>query len=279
MGAAKFLLPFHCRPLTRPASLVVVPCVNGDRASCREWGTIILKRTLVMIPALGCDSELYREIAAALADLVEPTTVICGGRTIGASVVEVLNQVPPEFIVLGTSFGGRVALELSLAAPDRIKGLWVIGSGSGPAADPAAGRARSARLRGGEFEAVIGELANFAVHLPGPNGSAARDMALRMMRRQGAELMARQSDAMAARGDVTPRLGEIACPALCLWGNKDQFSPPRDGLALATSLPHARFVEVPDCGHFPTLEAPGETVDAARHWLHASRLAAAAPVG
>lgn len=234
-----------------------------------------MKRTLVMIPALGCDSELYREVAAALSDLVKPRTVICGGSTIGASVVEVLNQVPPEFIVLGTSFGGRVALELALAAPERVKGLWVIGSGSSPAADPAAGRLRSARLRGGEFEAAIRELATMAVHLPGPNGPAARDASLRMMRRQGAELMARQSDAMATRGDVTVRLGEIACPALMLWGSKDQFSASRDGLTLAASMPRARFVEIPDCGHFPTLEAPGETVDAARHWLHASGLAAA----
>jgi pimeloyl-ACP methyl ester carboxylesterase len=226
-----------------------------------------------MIPALGCDSELYREVAAGLADLIEPRTIICGGGTIAACVVEILGQAPVEFIILGTSFGGRVALETTLNAPERVKGLWVIGSGPGPAADPVAGRLRSARLRGGEFETVIAELANMAVHLPGPNGEAAREASLRMMRRQGAELMARQSDAMTLRIDVSARLGEIACPALMLWGEKDGFSSPRDGLALAASLPNARFVEIPDCGHFPTLEAPAETLDAARHWLHASRLA------
>jgi pimeloyl-ACP methyl ester carboxylesterase len=233
------------------------------------------KACLVMIPALGCDSELYRDVAAGLSDLVEPRTVMCGGRTIAASVVEVLSQAPSEFIILGTSFGGRVALETALNAPDRVKGLWVIGAGPGPVADPAAGRLRSARLRGGEFETVVNELASMAVHLPGPNGEGAREASLRMMRRQGGELMARQSDAMALRVDITPRLGEIACPALMLWGEKDRFSSPRDGLVLSASLPNARFVEIPDCGHFPTLEAPGETLDAARHWLHASGLAKA----
>jgi pimeloyl-ACP methyl ester carboxylesterase len=235
----------------------------------------MMKPALVMIPALGCDSELYREVAAALGDLVTPSTIICGGGTIAASVVEVLTQAPHDFIVLGTSFGGRVALETAIAAPQRVKGLWVIGSGAGPATDPAAGRARSARLRGGEFDAVIGEVANMAVYGAGPHGSSAREAALGMMRRQGAEHMARQSDAMASRGDATARLGEIVCPALMLWGSKDQFSPPREGLALASSLSNARFVEIPDCGHFPTLEAPSETIDAARHWLHAAGLAAA----
>ena len=84
--------------------------------------------------------------------------------------------------------------------------------------------------------------------------------------------MARQSDAMAGRGDVALRLSEITCPALMLWGEKDQFSEPREGLRLAQTLVNARYVEIPDCGHFPTLEAPEETLDAARHWLNASRL-------
>ena len=227
-----------------------------------------------MIPALGCDGELYREVAAGLADLVELRTIICSGGTIAGSVEEVLNGAPPEFIVLGTSFGGRVALETALTTPQRVLGMWIIGAGPGPVADPAAGFRRSARLRCGEFETVVAELADIAVHLPGPNGASAHETALRMMRRQGAELMARQSDAMAGRGDVTARLAEISCPALMLWGERDRFSNPSDGLALAAALPHARFVEIPDCGHFPTLEAPGETLDAARHWLHASHLSA-----
>jgi pimeloyl-ACP methyl ester carboxylesterase len=231
-----------------------------------------MKHSLVMIPALGCDSELYEKIAAGLADLVTPRTIISGGSTIAAGVVEVLTQAPAEFIILGTSFGGRVALEVAIAGPGRVKGLWVIGAGSGPAADPAAGRERSARLRGGEFKAVIGEMATRVIYERGTHAAQARSSALRMMRRQGAELMARQSDAMAGRGDVALRLSEITCPTLMLWGERDQLSDPREGLRLAQALANARYVEILDCGHFPTLEAPAETLDAARHWLNASRL-------
>ncbi|MFL5258575.1 MAG: alpha/beta fold hydrolase [Hyphomicrobiales bacterium] len=227
------------------------------------------KPALVMLPALGCDAALYEEVAAGLADIVVPQTIVCDGETIGACIEQVLAAAPSQFIVLGTSFGGRVALETALAAPGRIKGLWIVGAGPGRVADPAAGRERSRRIRGGEFEAVIAEMAEKAVYEPGPNGAAARDRALRMLRRIDPERMARQSDAMAARGDVAERLGEIACPAMMLWGSKDQFSNPREGLAMAAGLPNARFVEIPDCGHFPTIEAPVETLDAARHWLRA----------
>jgi pimeloyl-ACP methyl ester carboxylesterase len=227
------------------------------------------KPTLVMVPALGCDAELYAEVAAGLADIIVPQTIVCDGETIGACIEQLLAAAPSRFIVLGTSFGGRVALETALAAPRRVKGLWVIGAGPGRVADPAAGRERSRRIRGGEYEAVIAEMAEQAVYDLGPNGAAARDRALRMLRRIDPERMARQSDAMAARGDLTGRLGEIACPALMLWGNKDRFSSPREGLALAAALPNARYVEIRDCGHFPTLEAAAETLDAARHWLRA----------
>ena len=45
-------------------------------------------------------------------------------------------------------------------------------------------------------------------HLPGPNGPATRHAFIAMARKQGAELMARQSDALANRGDLRPRLGK-----------------------------------------------------------------------
>jgi pimeloyl-ACP methyl ester carboxylesterase len=38
-------------------------------------------------------------------------------------------------------------------------------------------------------------------------------------------------------------------------------------------LPNARYVEIAECGHFPSLEAPEETADAIHHWLVASGLA------
>jgi pimeloyl-ACP methyl ester carboxylesterase len=36
---------------------------------------------------------------------------------------------------------------------------------------------------------------------------------------------------------------------------------------MAGLIPNARYVEIADCGHLPTLEAPEEVIDAARHWL------------
>ena len=223
--------------------------------------------TLIAIPALGCDEKLYEKIAAGLDDLVSLRTMMADKNRLAACVEQVLDAAPEQFIVLGTSFGGRVAMEAAVAAPARVKGLVVIGSSAGPSPDRSAGLRRSQRLRGGEFETVIGDRAAMIAHLPGPDGPATREDFIAMARRQGADLVARQSDALAWREDLYPRLGEISCPALMLWGAQDQFSPASDGLKMSSLAQHGRYVELAECGHLPTLEYPEETAGAINHWM------------
>ena len=229
-------------------------------------------KNLVMIPAMGCDDRLYTQLAQSLSSQIKVRIIVVYKAELEACVEEVLALAPQRFSLLGTSFGGRIALELALTAPNRIEGLVVIGAGAGPAADPAAGRQRSVRLRGGEFENVVAEMADMVSHLPGPHGQMARDMFIDMARGQGADVMARQSDALAGRLDLWGRIGDITCPSLMLWGEHDKFSPAREGLRISTLIPHARYAEIADCGHFPSLEAPEETADIVLHWLQDTKL-------
>ena len=228
---------------------------------------------LVMIPAFGCDERLYAAIAPLLPANVLTSTLICDGDTFAACVEQVLARAPEQFVILGTSFGGRVALETALAAPGRVRGLVVIGSGPGPVADPRAGLRRSERLRAGEYAAVAAEMGDMIADMEGPNGPATREAFIEMCATLGPDVMTRQSDALAKRPDLRPRLGEIACPALMLWGVNDRFSPAGDGLAMAAAIPDGRFVEIARCGHFPSLEYPEETAAAIDHWMEDARLA------
>jgi pimeloyl-ACP methyl ester carboxylesterase len=245
--------------------------IAPGRAAIRAWGGDM--KELLLVPALGCDARLYGEIAPHLDALIRTQTIIPDRDSFAGCVEQLLAAEPDRFVVLGTSFGGRVALETVLAAPERVEGLIVIGSTPGPLADPVAGRRRSERLRGGEFEAVVREMADIITHRPGPNGEKARELFIAMARTQGSALMARQSDALAGRVDRWPRLAGIACPALMLWGRHDQFAPAAEGLRMAAAVPRGRFVEIADCGHLPTLEAPMEAFDAITHWLVDSGLA------
>jgi pimeloyl-ACP methyl ester carboxylesterase len=224
-------------------------------------------RNLVMIPALGCDGGLYAGILPRLAGVTKPVMMVADRDTLTGCVQQVLERAPEKFIILGTSFGGRTALEAALAAPQRVEGLVVIGAGPGVAADPSAGFRRTERLRGEEFGNVVTEMADMVSHLPGPNGPKARDAFISMAQKLGGAVMARQSAALSQRLDLWPRLGEIACPSLMLWGREDKFSPAADGLKMSTCLPRGRYAEISACGHFPSLEAPEETADIILHWL------------
>ena len=53
----------------------------------------------------------------------------------------------------------------------------------------------------------------------------------------------RQTDA------VQGRYGELRCPVQVLWGEQDQWIPIERGRELASLLPNARFIAVPDSGH------------------------------
>lgn len=182
-------------------------------------------------------------------------------------VAEVLRQAPDQFAVLGTSMGGRLALEVALAAPDRVTGLCVIGAGAGPVADRVAGLRRSARIRSGERAQVIAEMAEMVAHLPGPRGHATRQAFIDMASSFDLETLARQSDALAQRVDRWDELEEIEALTLCLWGAHDKFSPAADGLRLAEAVQMGSFVEISGCGHFPTLEYPEEATEAIALWL------------
>jgi pimeloyl-ACP methyl ester carboxylesterase len=221
---------------------------------------------LVLIPALGCDAGLYAPLVPLL-EQAECRTVVAGADNMTDNARQVLGQAPDSFIVLGTSFGGTVAAHVAVMAPERVRGLVVIGSWPGAAADPALGLRRSARIRGGEFDRVVAEMAAMIAHLPGPNGPAACEAFAAMARTQGPDLMARQSDALAHRPNLLPALGNLKCPSLLLWGAHDKFVSAADGRTLAAAMPGARFVELPECGHFPSLEYPVETAAAIQGWM------------
>ncbi|MGQ4427962.1 alpha/beta fold hydrolase, partial [Streptomyces violaceoruber] len=51
----------------------------------------------------------------------------------------------------------------------------------------------------------------------------------------------------------------VDVPALVVWGESDRIVTPVYGRAVARAIPGARFVEVPEAGHLPHLEAPDAT--------------------
>jgi len=92
-----------------------------------------------------------------------------------------------------------------------------------------------------------------------------------------------QSDLAAAKAwegglwqtiDIRPLLPRISCPTLLLVGERDLICGPSQAKLIAESLPDARLVSVPDCGHFVPVEAPEAFTAAVTRFLEPSPSAA-----
>lgn len=208
---------------------------------------------VVFIPALLCDGRLYSEIIADLGGQMEAHVMMSPKPDLADSVADILARAPDKFVLAGTSYGGNLALEIALAAPERVKALWLMGC------NPAGPQTGGPDLAGGlqaNPDAVFALLAGLVVHQLAvePAGSF-----MTMAQTVGGAAGAAQARASSRRADRTARLGELKMPTLVLWGEEDALVPATVGRKLADALPHATFHQLADCGHLPTLEKPKQS--------------------
>jgi len=222
---------------------------------------------VVFLPAMLCDDELYCPQLEGLRDLIDPLVLTVAEATIAEAAMMVLRDAPPRFLIVGTSYGGNLALEVAIRAPSRVSALWLMGCNPGPVSDPTAARTRNERVQRGEFNAVVDELAAAIVYEHGPHVTDAANSFRRMARRAGQTVFLRQNASLLGRADRRTDLTQIACPTLIVWGRKDQFARVEHGAEMAAKIPRGQLIVLDNCGHLPTLEQPDATVAVAREWL------------
>jgi len=211
------------------------------------------KTQIVFIPALLCDEALYTPMIERLGDKVEAHVMLSPKPSLAESVTDILARAPDKFVLVGTSYAGNLALEIAIAAPERVTALWLMGCNPG-VAEPG-----GPDLPGGLTatpDAVIDMLGSIIAH---PDNTAAAVTFKKMAHRVGAAAGARQATALSLRQDAVSRFGALTMPALVLWGADDALVPVAIGKAMADNLPQAHFHVLQLCGHLPTLEKPEES--------------------
>jgi pimeloyl-ACP methyl ester carboxylesterase len=178
-------------------------------------------------------------------------------------------------VVVGNSSGGTLALELALAAPERVDGLVLIApwvyvqrpvipvalAESWPLERLSLLIARKLGAGGGLLELSYADTARITPE-----------------RRRLAELHTQTRDwdlawaALLNRSLSTPigigdRLAEIRRPVLVVTGDADRLVAPDDSLRVAEGLPDGEFVSLPGCGHVPHEECPVRFAAAVDAWL------------
>jgi 2-succinyl-6-hydroxy-2,4-cyclohexadiene-1-carboxylate synthase len=182
--------------------------------------------------------------------------------TFAAVVADVAAAAPERFVLCGYSLGGRVALHVALAHPQRVSRLVLVASTAG-IDDPALRAERrdaDERLAADTERGTIEAFAERWMHQPlfaGTPPAAAAYWRADILRNDPAALAAVLRGLGAGAMDpLWDRLGELdGLPVTIIAGERDgRYAA--IGRRLAGALPGARLLVVPGAGHGLPREAP-----------------------
>jgi pimeloyl-ACP methyl ester carboxylesterase len=153
-----------------------------------------------------------------------------------------------RFRMVGTSFGGMVAQEIAVTAPERIERMALLCTSSGGEGgasyplhtlrdlSPEDARERSMTLMDSRFDEEW--LATHPLDRLLTEG-----MASRATTEEGSEAARGEREQLEARKghDVWDRLPRVACPTLVAAGRYDGIAPPANGKAIAAQITNAEL--------------------------------------
>lgn len=209
---------------------------------------------LVMLPAMGCDGQLWAQQVIALGDVSHPQLGdLTVDPTLEAMAARVLAHTPPRFAVAGVSLGGYVALEMIRQAPERIERVALFGTRA------------SLRMRA----RTLGEQGMLATapHADPLLTPIISGPVQAMAERVGAATFERQQRALLARPDIGEAIRAVRVPTLVAVGDRDRICLPEDARELAALIPTAHFRLIRQCGHLAPMERPGEVTALLRAFL------------
>lgn len=183
--------------------------------------------------------------------------------TLNACVADVVADTPGRFAVAGYSMGGRLALRVALAHPERVERLVLVGTTPGIADDVERGARREAdealasELEDGlDLEAFARRWAKQSIFKGQPPEVAAAAHEDRLRNEPAGLAAALRGLGQGAAEPLWARLGELRMPVVVIAGERDGTYA-KLAERMVVRLPRARALIVPGAGHAVHLEAPG----------------------
>lgn len=152
--------------------------------------------------------------------------------------------------IAGHSLGGAIALSLSLAYPDSIKGIILIGTGAKLKVLPLI-------LEGitHDTEKTVENIVEFAFSTK--TSQALKNQAVNAMMGCRAEVISNDFRAC-DNFDIMESVSSITTPTLIICGADDTLTLPKYSLYLNKSIHASKFILVEDAGHMVMIEKPAE---------------------
>lgn len=174
--------------------------------------------------------------------------------------------------VMGISMGGRIAQELAIEHPEKLRRLVLASTDYGARAQPASDAVRATMIQVASTKGTQGseDFLRLCV-APGrlERGDTFPDGIIPAP--PESDILVRQL--MAIRSfDAYDRIGHIKADTLVLQGAEDQINPVENGPALQERIPGARLARIEGAGHMFVWEKPAEAAAIVREFLKSGEL-------
>lgn len=171
-----------------------------------------------------------------------------GSREYAQAVLPVLAEMAPPVVVVGHSFGGRVAVHLAQIAKGRVGGIVLTGT---PLVRPsAAPRKPPLRFRTAKRMASL--------HLISPGRLEAARIRHGSADYRAAEGVMRPILVKLLHEDYSEQLRSLRCPVELVWGDDDSEVPISGAEMLLRAIPDAHLTVYEGAGHLTPLTLPAE---------------------
>lgn len=189
--------------------------------------------TVVLLHPWPKDERVWApQLLAALPRAVTPR-LYGRGSDVDDWAAEILGEVQGELLLAGASMGGYVALAMARQAPERVRGMALVGS----RADADTDERRAFR------DELIEQLQSGSRH-PDSVETVSNE-----------ELIAAQR-AIQRRPDASEVVRSFARPLLVIVGDRDEVVPVEYARSVAVLAPQGRLALVEDAGHLVALDQP-----------------------
>ena len=165
--------------------------------------------------------------------------------------------------VIGTSYGGRVAMEFALLYPEAVLSMSIISSLSESDVyidTLIAGWIKTCVVGNGEnfFWSIVPTFYGKTFIKENQEELKKRGLALGGVNDEFFVGQKAIYDTLSTDIYATDRLHAINCPTLVAVGDEDLVTPVKLSEILVQNIPNTEFVMIPDCGHVAIAEKPNE---------------------
>jgi pimeloyl-ACP methyl ester carboxylesterase len=178
--------------------------------------------------------------------------------------------------LVGHSMGSLISLEAAGSRPERVSRIALLGAAFPmKVSDALLAAARDDEPRA--FDMINVWSHSGISHRPGNPGPgfSVFVQSRRLMERQAPGVLLNDFSACNAYAGGAKRAAQVQCPALFVFGQRDQMTPPRAARALTEAIADHRVAELPGCGHAMMEERPDLVLGALREFLEPLKAPAA----